>query len=88
MRTTRLLLALVLCLSAPVASLAQWEPEVRLTDNSAESMTSFDNAWCVATAGPTVHVVWHDARNGTTDIYYKRSPVSYTHLTLPTIYSV
>jgi len=73
MRTTRLLLALVLCLSAPVASLAQWEPEVRLTDNSAESMTSFDNAWCVATAGPTVHVVWHDARNGTTDIYYKRS---------------
>lgn len=67
------LLQLAICVLAPLALLAQWEPDVRLTDNSFESVTSFDNAWCVASSGAIVHVVWHDNRDGNTEIYYKRS---------------
>ena len=74
MRGTRcLLLPLVMCMSAPLASLAQWEPEARLTDNPFNSVTSFNNARCVAAVGATIHVVWHDDRDGNTEIYYKRS---------------
>ena len=73
MRRTRCLLPLAICVLAPLTALAQWEPEVRLTDNSSESVTSFDNARCVAAAGATIHVVWHDDRDGNTEIYYKRS---------------
>lgn len=67
------LLQLAICVLAPLALLAQWEPDVRLTDNPFESVTSFDNAWCVAASGAIVHVVWHDNRDGNTEIYYKRS---------------
>jgi hypothetical protein len=73
MTRIRCLLPLAMCLLAPLTSSAQWEPEVRLTDNPSQSVTSFDNAWCVAAAGPTIHVVWHDDRDGNTEIYYKRS---------------
>jgi hypothetical protein len=46
---------------------------MRLTDDPFESVTSFCNAWCVASSGANVHVVWHDNRDGSTEIYYKRS---------------
>jgi len=52
---------------------AQWEPEVRLTNNSSPSLTSINNAWSIASNGDTIHVVWWDSRDGNTEIYYKRS---------------
>lgn len=73
MSKTRCLLPLAMCLMAPLTSLAQWEAEVRLTDNPSASVTSFNNARCVAAAGATIHAVWHDDRDGATEIYYKRS---------------
>jgi len=73
MSTTKCLLPLVVVLLAPAISWAEWEPEVRLTNDPSESVTCFDNAWAVAAAGTTIHVVWHDARDGNTEIYYKRS---------------
>ncbi len=73
MSATRSLLLLALCLLAPITSLAQWEPEVRLTDNPFQSVTCFNNARCVAAAGAMLHVVWHDDRDGNTEIYYKQS---------------
>ncbi len=73
MRRTRCLLALALVVLAPLTALAQWEPEVRLTDNPGSSLTCFDNGRSVATAGTTVHAVWQDDRDGNNEIYYKRS---------------
>jgi type IX secretion system substrate protein/BNR repeat protein len=53
--------------------LAQWQPDVRLTNDSGESYTSRNNAWCIAASGNVVHVVWYDNRDGNNEIYYKRS---------------
>jgi hypothetical protein len=69
----RRLLTIAIGLLVPVVLSAQWEPDVRLTNDPFESITSFDNAWCVASFGANVHVVWHDNRDGNTEIYYKRS---------------
>ena len=52
---------------------AQWQPDVRLTNNTAASSTSFNNAWCIASSGDLVHAVWYDLRDGNREIYYKRS---------------
>lgn len=54
---------------------AQFQPDVRLTNDAFPSSTSYNNARCVAANGSTVHVVWHDARNTVNnyEIYYKRS---------------
>jgi len=73
MRKGRYLLSLAVCVLAPLAAFAQWEPEIRLTEDPSESVTCFNNARCVAAAGALVHVVWHDGRDGNTEIYYKRS---------------
>ena len=53
---------------------AQWEADVRLTNDSDSSFTSFNNAWCVASHGDTLDVVWYDNRDGNYEIYHKRSP--------------
>ncbi len=53
--------------------IAQWEPDVRLTNAAGDSYTSPNNAWCVAASRDTVHVVWQDNRDGNPEIYYKRS---------------
>lgn len=63
----------ILTLFAAQLSQAQWEPDVRLTNNSGISWTSFNNAWCVAASEDTVHVVWEDNRDGRFEVYYKRS---------------
>jgi hypothetical protein len=62
-------------LSCVIASLlqAQWQQDVRLTNDPGWSTTSFNNAWCIASNGNTVHVVWYDNRDGNYEIYYKRS---------------
>ena len=57
----------------PILSQAQWQRDVRLTNNSAKSNTSYNNARCVATSGLFVHVVWQDTRDGIYEIFYKRS---------------
>ena len=53
---------------------AQWEADVRLTNNIDESLTSFNNTWSIAASGNILHVVWRDKRDGFNgEIYYKRS---------------
>lgn len=52
---------------------AQWQTDVRLTNDPAVSTTSQNNAWCVASSGNIVHAVWYDERDGNSEIYYKRS---------------
>jgi len=56
-----------------VSMFAQWQLDVRLTNNPANSYTSFNNAWCIASSGSVVHIVWEDRRDGNDEIYYKRS---------------
>ncbi|MBM2842129.1 MAG: BNR/Asp-box repeat-containing protein, partial [Bacteroidetes bacterium] len=58
---------------SPTESHAQWQPDVRLTNDPAVSFTSLNNAWCIASSGSVVHVVWYDRRDLNDEIYYKRS---------------
>jgi len=58
---------------SPTDSHAQWEPDVRLTNEPAGSYTSTTNAWCIASSGDALHVVWYDDRDLNWEIYYKRS---------------
>ncbi|MBI5401986.1 MAG: exo-alpha-sialidase [Ignavibacteriae bacterium] len=55
---------------------AQWEADVRLTNNPAYSWGSYNNAWTIAANGMNVHVVWDEERDGHPEIYYKRSTLS------------
>lgn len=54
-------------------SLAQWQPDLRLTNDTADSYTSNNNTWNIASNGGIVHVLWWDRRIGNYEIYYKRS---------------
>lgn len=65
-------LILVICFCY-LNSFAQWQSDIRLTNSPASSLTSFNNAKCIASSGDTVHVVWSDERDGNSEIYYKRS---------------
>ncbi|MBI4811526.1 MAG: hypothetical protein HY800_08855, partial [Ignavibacteriales bacterium] len=56
-----------------ILSQAQWQPDIRLTNDPAGSYTSLNNAWCISANGNVVHVVWRDDRDGNDEIYYKRS---------------
>ncbi len=73
MKNSILIFLFVICVLPFGISNAQWEPDVRLTDNSAGSFTSDNNAWCIAANGNILHVVWYDNRDGNYEIYYKRS---------------
>ena len=57
----------------PTESKAQWQADVRLTNDILTSNTSWNNAWCVASNGNNVFAVWFDERDGNPEIYYKRS---------------
>jgi len=57
----------------PSNTYPQWQPEVRLTNDPASSITSENNAWCIAASGNDVHVVWYDDRDGNDEIYYRQS---------------
>ena len=46
---------------------------LRLTNDGAESNTSFPDGRCLAASGNVLHAVWYDYRDGSGDIYYKRS---------------
>jgi hypothetical protein len=52
---------------------SQWEPDVRLTNNSAVSYTSNNNSYCIGTTGDSIFIVWEDGRDGNDEIYFKRS---------------
>ncbi len=54
---------------------AQWEPDVRLTNDPSLSQTSYNNAKCVAAYENFVNVIWYDYRDyiDKAEIYYKRS---------------
>jgi hypothetical protein len=67
------ILLFVAVLFASNLSRAQWEPDVRLTNALYGSYTSYNNAWCIASSGDSVHVVWYDERDGNQELYYKRS---------------
>lgn len=54
-------------------SQAQWQADLRLTNDVASSYTANNNAWAIATNGNVVHVVWYDLRDTNSEIYYKRS---------------
>jgi len=54
-------------------SQAQWEPDVRLTNNADSSLTIYGNIHQIAARGDTVHVVWWDKSDGNWEIYYMRS---------------
>ena len=57
-----------------VSSKAQWEPEVRMTNDPFSSMTGVStSAHAIAVSGDSVHMVWYDERDGNFEIYYKRS---------------
>lgn len=62
----------VLCLYASLL-LAQWEPDMRLTNASGHSRMGDNNARTIVAEGDTIHVVWMDQRDGNSEIYYKRS---------------
>lgn len=51
----------------------QWLNDFRLTNNPDSSLTSPNNARCIAALGGTVHAAWFDNRDGNYEIYYKRS---------------
>ena len=71
-----ILLTILACILSVQISQAQWQPDVRLTNDPAlSSTTGYTNARCMASSGDTVHVVWRDNRDGGNyEIYYKRSP--------------
>jgi hypothetical protein len=52
---------------------AQWQPDMRLTNDPGSSYLAFNNARGIATEGNFIHVVWYDDRDTNTEIYYKRS---------------
>jgi len=52
---------------------AQWQSDVRLTNNPGYSFTTGNNSRCVASNGNIVHVFFSDNRDGNSEIYYKRS---------------
>jgi hypothetical protein len=56
------------------AAVLGWGSDVRLTNDPGSSMTTYNFAHDVAVgAGNAVHVVWYDDRDGTAQVYYKRS---------------
>ena len=68
-----ILFTILVCILSIQISKAQWQPDVRLTNDPSYSSTSQNNAWCIAASGNVVHVVWKDNRDGNEEIYYKRS---------------
>ena len=52
---------------------AQWEPDVRLTNDPGASWTPMSSCKAIATSGDSVHIVWQDFRDNNAEIYYKHS---------------
>jgi len=69
--------AILFLLSLPWSSVqilyGQWQPDLRLTYDDSVSTNFFNYAWCTAAQGDTVYVVWDDNREGSYEIYFKRT---------------
>ncbi len=52
---------------------AQWQPDVRLTNDTFYAYTSDNNAWCIASNENYLHVVWSNQWSSYSQIYYKHS---------------
>ncbi|MBL8017822.1 MAG: T9SS type A sorting domain-containing protein [Ignavibacteria bacterium] len=50
---------------------AQWQNDVRLSNNPSSSLASRDRG--IAVYGNNLHVVWQDQRDGEVEVYYTRS---------------
>jgi len=64
---------LALLMIAANFSMAQWQPDVRLTNAAGKSFPANSNARAIVASGDTLHVVWYDNRTTYFEIYYKRS---------------
>ena len=64
---------IILCIFNITNSHAQWEPEIRLTNDIWDSYTSYNGSWCIAAKEDSIHICWYDSRDGNYEIYYKRS---------------
>lgn len=71
MKTSILFPALLLLIAS--GATAQFQSDLRLTNDPAVSVTYANNAGCIAASGDTLHIVWNDDRDGNYEIYYKRS---------------
>lgn len=63
----------IAALIAMNCSQAQWEPDVRLTNDPANSWTSMSSCKPLVANGDSIHLVWQEFRHGSPEIYYKRS---------------
>jgi hypothetical protein len=52
---------------------AQWDPDVRLTFADEISRTGASNTWSIQAVHDSIFIVWTDARDGNSEIYFKRS---------------
>lgn len=52
---------------------AQWEPDVRLTNDAASTFLSNPNNHPIVASGDTIHAVFVDDRSGKFQVYYTRS---------------
>ena len=66
----KLSLVLVVC---AFSSSAQWQPEIRLTNDSTSSYLSRNNARCIVADNSLINIVWTDLRDGRSQVYHKRS---------------
>ncbi len=72
-RLAGLIVVVGLILSGPATALAGWFYDGRLTYDPAVSSLSFGNARCeAADDSGNLHIVWHDYRSGTSEVYYMR----------------
>lgn len=53
--------------------IAQWESDVRLTNNNSQSTRAYNNARTIDSDGEILHTVWSDGRDGNYEVYYKKS---------------
>jgi hypothetical protein len=52
---------------------AQWQSDMRLTNDPNISYTANGNAWTLAKTSNYLNIIWRDTRHVHTEIYYKRS---------------
>lgn len=71
----KLTILVFISLLGTFVSNAQWQPDVRLTYDLANSVTSTGtfSTRSIAANGNYLHIVWRDFRDGNNEIYYKRS---------------
>jgi hypothetical protein len=73
MKETILIFVFSISLFLTNYSLCQWQNDVRLTNDTANSITTMNGTKCLASSGNILHIVWSDSFNGNYKIHYKRS---------------